>query len=144
MKSEPRQNEEGGTWGLGTLGTLLVLGGRSLALGGVRARFGSTADLARRAGSSAGRTGSDSGRLGLFLPSVSSCALGGVTTCVIGVPAVGRKVLVGGQRDDGGERELREGVGRDVADRRVGEELHDHAHVVRQRREHHRGLQRKN
>ena len=37
-----------------------------------------------------------------------------------------------------GEGQLREGVGRDVDDGGVGEELHDHAHVIGRRIEHHR------
>ena len=145
MKREPRQNEEGGTWGLGTLGTLLVLGGSSLVLGGVRARFGPTRGSLTQSclGRTTGRTASGGGGCSLFLPSVSGGALGRVTTCVIGVPPVDGKVLVGRQRDHGGQRQLREGVGRDVADRGVGEELHDHAHVVRERGEHHRGLEQR-
>ena len=47
-------------------------------------------------------------------------------------------MLVGRDSDDGRQRQLRERVGRDVADGRVRQELHDHADVVRHRREHHR------
>ena len=59
-------------------------------------------------------------------------------TCVRAVPAVDGKVMVGRDCYDGRHRELWERVGGHVADRRVGQEFHDHANVVRQRREHHR------
>ena len=46
-------------------------------------------------------------------------------------------MLVGRDGDDRGQWQLGDGVGRDVANGRVGQELHDHADVVRHRREHH-------
>lgn len=50
--------------------------------------------------------------------------------------------MVAGDGEHGGEGQLGVGVGRDVADGGVGEELHDHAHLLRDGREHHRALHR--
>ena len=52
-------------------------------------------------------------------------------------------MLIGCDGDYGREWELWERVCGDVADRRVGQELHDHADVIGNGREHHRGLEAK-
>ena len=57
------------------------------------------------------------------------------------VPLVDGEVVVARDGDDGRGGHGRVRVGRHVRHGRVGQELHDHAHVVRHRREHHRRLQ---
>lgn len=59
-------------------------------------------------------------------------------TGIVGVPSVYRELHVGGDGHDGRHRQLRERVRRYVADRRIGRELHGHAHVVGYAGEHHR------
>ncbi len=66
----------------------------------------------------------------------------GALTCVV-VPLVDSEVVIARDGDDGRGRHRRVRVGRDVCDGRVGQELHDHAHVVRSLAEHHWRLQYK-
>ena len=56
------------------------------------------------------------------------------------VPLVDGEVVVAGDGDDGGHRHGRVSVGGHMCYRRVGKELHYHADVVLNRREHHRRL----
>lgn len=63
---------------------------------------------------------------------------------VVGVPSVHGELLVHGHGHHRRQRQLRIGVGGYVDDRRVGEELHCHAYVVRNGREHHGRLKRTN
>jgi len=52
-------------------------------------------------------------------------------------PLVDGKVVVTRDSDDGGNRHGRVGVGGNVSHGGVGQELHDHAHIVLDCREHH-------
>jgi len=67
-----------------------------------------------------------------------------VLTLVAGVPLVDGEVMVARDGGDGGRGDGRVRVGGHVAHRRVGQELHDHAHVVLHAREHHRRLAHRN
>lgn len=60
---------------------------------------------------------------------------------VCGVPFVDSKVVVTCDGCDRGVGNGRVGVGGDVNDRRVGQELHDHTHIILDCRKHHRSLQ---
>ena len=60
--------------------------------------------------------------------------------CIV-VPLVDSKVVVAGDSDDGRRGYSWVRVGRDVRHGRVGQELHNHTHVVRHGREHHRRLE---
>ena len=62
------------------------------------------------------------------------------STCVVRIPTVDGEMLIRRYRYDRRIRQLRIRIGRDMADRRVRQEFHDHAHVLRDWREHHRGL----
>lgn len=60
---------------------------------------------------------------------------------VCGVPFVDSKVVVTCDGCDRGVGNGRVGVGGDVNDRGVGQELHDHTHIILDCRKHHRSLQ---
>lgn len=60
---------------------------------------------------------------------------------VRGVPFVDSKVVVTRDGCDRRVRNGRVGVGGDVNDRGVGQELHDHTHIILDCRKHHRRLQ---
>lgn len=63
-------------------------------------------------------------------------------TGIVCVPPVYRELHVGGDGHDGRHGQLRERVGRYVTNRRVGRELHGHAHVVGYAGEHHWRLEK--
>lgn len=60
---------------------------------------------------------------------------------VCGVPFVDSKVVVTCDGCDRGIGNGRVGVSGDVNDRGVGQELHDHTHIILDCRKHHRSLQ---
>ena len=57
-------------------------------------------------------------------------------TCIV-VPFVNRKVMITGDGDDGRGWDRGMRVRGYVCHRRVGQELHDHTHVIRRLAEHH-------
>ena len=64
----------------------------------------------------------------------------GRRTAVGRIPSIEGELQISVDGDDGGQRQLRVRVGRQVHHGRVGQELHRHAHVLGHRAEHQRRL----
>lgn len=76
----------------------------------------------------------------MYCRACDTCYKRRLLTSIVGIPAVERELIVAGDSEDGGQRQLRVRVGRDVAHRGVAYELHHHTNVLAHAGEHQRAL----